>query len=173
MEKIFIITTLNDDIKIALDIAEYISDKYDLDIATTYITNATNNDYKQYFAEFSLNDMILAFKNNAMLYCLTKNSDSIGISMDEYYNNDIFCMNVEAFNNISESILMNAIIVWIDGKSRKSSLQEMNNVKILISLLDSIPYLYFNENSEYIKNVLSEYIEANPIDRKLIIEENS
>lgn len=176
MEKIFIITTSKDKLKTAYDIANYISSKYDLDVAKTFTSNLDIDICKtvpEYFTYFDVNDMIIAFKNNAMLYCLSEAEKSIGISLDEYYNNDIFCMTVEAFNNISESLLMNMIVIWIDSKVSNGSTDIMNNVKILLNTLDSIKYMYFTEDYKVIKRTVCEYIEASPKRQLELLEENS
>lgn len=177
MEKIFILTTSPKDINRAYKVASYISDKYDLDIASTFTTNRKSldidNEYIRYYQDFDINDMVIAFKNNAMLYCLTNNCDSIGISLDEYYNNDIFCMTVEAFNNIADSMLLNMLVIWIDAKTTNTTNDDQVNVKILLNTLDSIPYMYFNESTRIIKQTICEYIEATPTRRQEILDENS
>lgn len=176
MEKIFIITTSKDKLKTAYDIANYVSSKYDLDVAKTFTSNLDIDICKsvpEYFTYFDVNDMIIAFKNNAMLYCLSEAEKSIGISLDEYYNNDIFCMTVEAFNNISESLLMNMIVIWIDSKASNGSIDIMNNVKILLNTLDSIKYMYFTEDYKVIKRIVCEYIDASPKRQLELLEENS
>ena len=176
MEKIFIITTDNDTLNKAFQIASYVSAKYDLDIAKTYSSNLNLDvckENQEYFTYFDVNDMVIAFKNNAMLYCLSEAEKSIGIPIDEYYNNDIFCMTVEAFNNISESLLMNIIIIWIDSKYSKSDVNIMNNVKILMNTLDSIKYMYFIEDYKVIKRIICEYLDASPKRKLELLEENS
>lgn len=176
MEKIFIITTNSDKLKTAFDVANYISSKYDLDIAKTFSSNLDIDickDVPEYFTYFDVNDMVIAFKNNAMLYCLSEAEKSIGISLDEYYNNDIFCMTVEAFNNISESLLMNMIVIWIDSKYTSSNTNTMNNVKILMNTLDSIKYMYFIEDYKVIKRTICEYLDASPKRKLELLEENS
>lgn len=176
MEKIFIITTNTDKLKTAFDLANYISSKYDLDVAKTLSSNLDIDIYNyvpEYFTYFDVNDMVIAFKNNAMLYCLSEAEKSIGIPLDEYYNNDIFCMTVEAFNNISESLLMNVLVIWIDSKYSSVDTNTMNNVKILMNTLDSIKYMYFNEDYKIIKRMLCEYIDASPKRKLELLEENS
>lgn len=176
MEKIFIITTNKNDLDKAYKIANYISSKYDLDIAQTYTSTLDIDVCKEnpnYFTYFDVNDMVIAYKNNAMLYCLSESEKSIGISLDDYYNNDIFCMSVEAFNNISESLLLNMLVIWIDSKASYSEINIMNNVKILMNTLDSIKYMYFIEDYKVIKRIVCEYIEATPARQLELLDENS
>ena len=135
MEKIFILTTDTKDMCVAYKLATYISSKYDLDIAKTFTSSFDIDvckDNKEHFMFFDVNDMVIAYKNNAMLYCLSESEKSIGIAIDEYYNNDIFCMSVEAFNNISESLLVNIFVIWIDSKSKNLDTNTINNAKILL-----------------------------------------
>lgn len=176
MEKIFILTTNTKDIDVAYNLATYISSKYDLDIAQTF-TSSLELDVCQnnptYFRFFDVNDMVIAYKNNAMLYCLSESEKSMGISMDEYYNTDIFCMSVEAFNNISESLLVNILVIWIDSKANITDENQINNTKILMNTLDSIKYMYFIEDFKTIRKIICEYLDATPIKQLEILEENS
>lgn len=176
MEKIFILTTNTKDIDVAYNLATYISSKYDLDIAQTF-TSSLELDICQhnptYFRFFDVNDMVIAYKNNAMLYCLSESEKSIGISMDEYYNTDIFCMSVEAFNNISESLLVNILVIWIDSKANVTDENQINNTKILMNTLDSIKYMYFIEDFKTIRKIICEYLDATPTKQLEILEENS
>lgn len=176
MEKIFILTTNTKDIDVAYNLATYISSKYDLDIAQTF-TSSLELDVCQnnptYFRFFDVNDMVIAYKNNAMLYCLSESEKSIGISMDEYYNTDIFCMSVEAFNNISESLLVNILVIWIDSKANTTDENQINNSKILMNTLDSLKYMYFIEDFKTIRKIICEYLDATPAKQLEILEENS
>jgi hypothetical protein len=117
--------------------------------------------------------MVIAYKNNAMLYCLSESEKSIGISMDEYYNTDIFCMSVEAFNNISESLLVNILVIWIDSKANTTDENQINNSKILMNTLDSLKYMYFIEDFKTIRKIICEYLDATPAKQLEILEENS
>jgi hypothetical protein len=91
--------------------------------------------------------------------------------MDEYYNSDIFCMTIEEFLNISESRLSNVLIIWLDCINIDKTLQ--HNVKIFINTLESLDYLYFNENdNDKILEVIKEYLNADNNIKKQILEEN-
>lgn len=176
MEKIFILTTDTKDMCVAYKLATYISSKYDLDIAKTFTSSFDINickENKEHFMFFDVNDMVIAYKNNAMLYCLSESEKSIGIAIDEYYNNDIFCMSVEAFNNISESLLVNILVIWIDSKSNNLDANTINNAKILMNTLDSIKYMYFIEDFKTIRNTICSYLDASPSKQLEILEENS
>ena len=82
-------------------------------------------------------------------------------------------MTVEAFNNISESLLMNIIVIWIDSKYSTADANIANNVKILMNTLDSIKYMYFTEDYKVIKRTICEYIDASPKRKLELLEENS
>ena len=51
-----------------------------------------------------VNTINLAYKNNSLLFIKTNQHVSHGISIDDFYNNDICIMNVEEFNLIPECI---------------------------------------------------------------------
>ena len=176
LEKIFIVTTDKTELNTAYKIATRISREFGLDVAKTFISDLNLpicKDIPEYFTYFDVNDMVIAFKNNAMLYCVTESEKSMGISIDDFYNTDIFCMSVEAFNNIADSMLLNMLIIWIDAKTTNTTDDDQFNVKILLNTLDSIPYMYFNESTRIIKQTICEYIEATPTRRQEILDENS
>jgi len=170
MQKFFIITTdPNNSDKYKL--AEYLSGKYDLDIAYSF---TTDDDISNYKVQYSIDEIVLAYRNNALLSCLsdTKNNIHQGITMDEFYNKNLFCMSMKEFANISESLLCNCIIIWLDQNKDLVEYEHVLDSRNFIQLLDNVSYMYFNEDLDTVKEIVSEYIEAD-YNRKLeIIDEN-
>lgn len=180
MEKIFIVTTNKDDIN-KYFLAEHLSNMFDLDIAHTTICNTENfkdfTEYK-YLSSLAISDMMLAYKNNALLYSLNivdKYGNNVieSITMDDYYNKDIFCMSIEAFNNISDNRLVNCLVIWLDSNIRAVTNISLNMIKYFEESIKDIPYLYFNEDINTVYKVVDAYLNGDPIMREQILEENS
>jgi hypothetical protein len=93
--------------------------------------------------------------------------------MDEFYNKDIFCLTIKEFSNISESLLCNSIVIWIDQPKNDIDYEYVKDCKNFIDILENIPYMYFNENLSEIYDIVSEYIEADDNKKLEIIELNS
>ena len=171
MQKFFIITTdPNNSDKYKL--AEYLSGKYDLDIAYSFTTDEDISNYK---VQYSIDEIVLAYRNNALLSCLsdTKNNIHQGITMDEFYNKNLFCMSMKEFANISESLLNNCLVLWLDQKKDGIDYDYILESKRFNELLDNISYMYFNEDLSVVKQIMNDYLNASD-DKKLeIINENS
>lgn len=151
-----------------------------LSVAPTFTTdkdyqNITTDNFMYYL---SSDEVDLAFKNNVILYINTVVNISYGITLDNFYNNDIFVMDIEGFNNISNHIISgkDLLIVWVDTKHyddlsiRKKDLSE---VKYLEERTQTIPYLYFLDDTvEEIVNVINSYLEGDDEQKMLICQEN-
>ena len=123
-------------------------------------------------------DVDLAFKNNVILYINTEINISHGITLDNFYNNDIFVMSIEDFNNISEHNIFkqDLLIVWVDTKhydnldDRKKDLIE---TKYLEERIETIPYLYFlDTNVKEIVTIINNYLEGDDTQKQKICQEN-
>lgn len=167
-QKIFLVSTDNmlDNI---YDIAEYLSKQYDLDIAITYHNINEKNKYIEYL---STDDIVLAYKNNAVLYCTTKDEYTHCLSMDEYYNKDIFCMSIEDYNSISESKLGDILVIWIDTKRKVSKFTHLE-VNSFIESLQDVKYMYFLETDQKILSTIDAYILGLNSEKERILLENS
>jgi hypothetical protein len=94
--------------------------------------------------------------------------------MDDFYNNDIFCLSIEAFLNISESRLTNCVVIWIDDLCKNCKTPNIiNYIGKFEELIQDLPYLYFNESMHEIKNILNKYFSASPEEKLQILQENS
>ena len=153
-----------------------------LSIAETFTNNTEykegSNDNYLYYLESQ--EIDLAYKNNSLLYVSTDNYISYGITMDSFYTNDIFCISIKDFNNISnvvfESKLYDILIIWLDEKiteMNKEIREDINESKYLISRLESLKYIYFfNENTDIIADIALEYLSSDEEKRQEIIENN-
>lgn len=168
MQKIFIITSnnnSNDNYKLA----EYISETYGLDIAN----NFTTMEPARHFVKFSSDEVVLAYKNNALLYSFSKEDNHIGITMDEFYNKDVFCMNIDGFNNIAENRLENVLVIWLDTPTTHIDSFTSYTIRQLQQTLESVTYMYFNEPFETICEIVGNYIQCEDEEiRKQIILDN-
>lgn len=153
-KKIFIVTTdLNTNIakKLALEI----SNIYDFTIADNFSSDESAE------ITYNIEDIILAFKNNALLYCYVKDNVTYGITIDEFYNKDIFCVPLEGFINIADNKLLNTIIIWIDAKYENNN-EQLNNIDYMESLLsDKNDCLYFThkESMNYVKESIMNFLD--------------
>ncbi len=170
-QKLFIITTDPNNLD-KYTLAEYLSNKYDLDIAYSF---TSTDDISNYRITYSVDEIILAYRNNALLSCFSDTQNNIhqGITMDEFYNKDIFCMTMQEFANISDSRLCNCLVIWIDQNKDTVDFEYINVSKYFNQSLENIPYIYFNENIDKVKEIVSEYLEADDTRKKEIIKENS
>lgn len=168
MQKIFIITS-DKNSKDNYRLAEYLQLECGLDLAKSF----TTGNVEQYYEQLSINDVILAYKNNALLYSYSKDNIHSGITMDEFYNNDLFCMTIDGFNNIADNRLVNVLVVWLDLPTKEITCEMSHNIKSFQKTLESINYMYFNEDFDTICKIMKEYIETDSEDiRERILEEN-
>ena len=178
--KFFIVGSQNID---KLSIAKKLVEENDsLSIAETFTNNTEykegSNDNYIYFLESQ--EIDLAYKNNAILFVSTNNYVSYGIIMNSFYTDDIFCMSIKDFNNISnlvfESKLYDIIIIWVDSKItefNKNVKEDIYESKYLMSRLNNLKYMYFFEEDDIIiSNTILEYINSNEEKRIEIIENN-
>lgn len=155
----------------------------DLSIAMTF---TSDKDYKDkpnenyiYFMDSS--EIDLAYKNNVLFYVSTENYISNGITMDSLYNDDIFCLSIKDFNNISNNIfnskLYDIIVIWVDSKfneKTKEVLEDIRETKYLLERLNNVKYMYFlDEEKEDISKIVIEYINGDELIQKKLLEENN
>ena len=104
-----------------------------------------------------------AIKNNYVLYVLTNNYVSNGITIDNFYNNDIFILTYKEYNTISDLIFNkhNILTIWIDSKDGKYK-DIFNDINFVEKRLENVPYKYFlkGENNEIVETILN-YLDIN------------
>lgn len=118
----------------------------------------------------------LSYKNNSLLCVVTDNYISTGITIDDFYNNDIFIMSIKEYNTIPNKIFNNhdIITVWIDTKNNSNiSSLDMIEVNFFIERLENLDYLYFIENENLIEETIYKYINSNEEEKNKILLENN
>lgn len=179
--KIFIIGNKNID---KLGIAKEIIKMNDtLSIANKFITDKAYDtiDNDSYVKYVNAADVNLAFKNNALLYITTVNYISHGVTLDSFYNSDIFVMDFIDFNGITDKIFETneILVVWLDDKvtaynNSADKKQDLQECKYVLDRLENTPYLYFlNEKPEKISCIVNDYLNADEEEKAEILEENS
>jgi hypothetical protein len=159
--------------KLALKLTE-LNDN--LSIMPTFTTDENYEGIDENFHyKMDLNTIYLAYKNNALLYVNTINNISKGITLDDYYNNDIGIIDINDLNMIPDKQLLedNVLIVWIDSKFNKNI--DLYEIKYLQQRLTNYKYLYFleNENIDDIANIILEYLNCDDDKRIELLENNS
>lgn len=139
--------------------------------------NDANNDYYYYMSNQELH---ICYKNNAILFIKTILSDSYGVTLDSFYENNVIFMNTEDFNNISNKIFLSnneLIIVWLDTKNHdhnniKKEIKESTYLQEKIDN-DNLKYLYFLDKSDIeIMDVICTYLKE-PEKRDELLENYS
>lgn len=175
-EKIFIVC---DDKDLSLDICKKIILKNDeVSIIPIFSTdteyyNEISENYIYYLDTVNVN---LSYKNNALLYILTNNYISHGITLDDFYNNDIAFMNIEEYNNIPDVIFKkyDILTIWVDTKHHNSISKKYKiELKYFNERINEYKYMYFLNDDVNIHNIINNYILANEIEKENIIKDNS
>ena len=179
-EKIFIIGSRNiDKYKIAKNIAN-IHDSFN--IAKTFTTDISMKDkitdsFKYYL---SPKEVEMSFKNNALMYVNTDRIISVGVTLEDMYNEDIFVLDFYDFNNMSNKIFneISPIIIWIDSKDKNYDYykDDVNESKYSFEKINinNLKVMYFvNETPIEIAKIVLDYYNGDDIVREQLLEENS
>ena len=146
-----------------------------LSIGQEFTTNKFLYDDNSFGQYIDLETLSLSYKNNALFYVHTEDFMSNGLTLDEYYNNDIFCINIEDVNLISDSMIDdNTLIVWLDTKYQKSQNinKDLYEVKIFEQRLKNVNYVYFlDESIDKMTEIILNYINGNSDIKEKILEE--
>lgn len=161
--KIFII--YHDDSTIIDLVNKIFEQSNEINISDKFTTNEKDVKNGIPYSYYYLNTLEVnkAIKNNYILYVLTDNYISTGITIDNFYNNDIFIMNYKEYNAISDVVFNkhNILTIWIDSKDNKYP-GIFNDIIFIENRLEHVNYEYFlnNENDEIIKVILN-YLNIN------------
>lgn len=176
MEKIFLVSSSDNDNFIYSIASKLIEANDSLNIARKFSSETDEETIYKY--KKSINDIILDYKNNSLMYVTVfGETENIGITLDEYYNKDIFCMNYQEFNSMSEFILRDpqTLVVWVDSCTKTTNKRDINECKVFSNSAmgsDSVKHLYFyNDPIETISDTILEYIESNIEKKKEILED--
>lgn len=175
-EKIFIVCD-NKDISLTV-CKNIILNNDEVSIIPTFSTdieyyNEISENYIYYLDTVNVN---LSYKNNALLYIITSNYISHGITIDDFYNNDIAFMNIEEYNNIPDVLFKkyNILTIWIDTKRHKSINKKDNiELKYFNERINEYKYMYFLSDDSNIHKTINNYILANEEEKENIIKDNS
>jgi len=172
-----IIITGNESID-KLNIAKRLQELDDnLSIVPHFTTENENlsqiNERYTYFINHNI--VNLSYKNNSLLYVITKNYISTGVTTDDFYNNDILSCNYNEYNNISNLIFdqYDILTILIDSSTNKCK-NDINEVKFVYERLQNNNYIYFlDENEDYIVNTIYAYITGDEEQKNKIIFDNN
>ena len=149
-----------------------ISPKFTNDEDINKLTNY--NEYTYYMNNI---DIDLSYKNNAFLYIYNEDEKSCGVTLDDFYNNDIFCLNTEEFNFISDNILFSysSLIIWVDTKRKRNKNNcDQYELNHFLERTENLPRMYFlDESPKAIAETIIRYLNSSIEDKEKILEENS
>lgn len=154
----------------------------EIDDSLTIIPHFTSNiDMKDNISEFEYfldnHTIHLAYKNNSIMTVYTNNYTSNGITIDDFYNNDICYMTIEQFNLISDKFINenNILVIWLDeSNNHKISKDEIAEINYMQERLNNMKYLYFlNDSHKKICNVILEYLNSDEDRQQQLLEEYS
>lgn len=174
--KVFIVCLdRNIGLSVAKDII-YKNDNYS--IAPTFTTNKLydNEINDEYVTYLNVNIANLSYKNNALLYIKTENYISTGITIDDFYNNDICIMDIYEYNLIPEHLFekYNILTIWIDTKDHKSlSSSNLIEIEYFNNFIEKTQYLYFLDYECNIADTIVDYLDGDEETKKQIFLDNS
>lgn len=137
----------------------------DVNISNKFTTNKDNVINELPYSYYYINQLEVnkALKNNSLLYIITNDYISTGITIDDFYNSDVFCMSYKEYNVISDVIFhkYNILTIWLDSPNNKYT--NINHDIVFIEhRLETVPYEYFlNDKPEDICQVIIDYLEIN------------
>lgn len=156
MKKIFIIYHNQELIDSYID--QILEKSDDISFAKKF-TSDENDTTKIYMSPV---DVKLCLKNNAILYIITRDYVSSGITLDEFYNNNICLLHYDEFNEISNVVFNkhDILTLWIDSKIKhgmNAKLQQ--DITCLEQRLETLKYEYFlNDKFEDIYKVIIDFL---------------
>lgn len=153
----------------------------DLSISQRFTNDVSYKDspYDEYVFYLDSADVDISYKNNAFLFITANDMMYTGITLDSFYNEDVFCMNIQEFNNIPDYIfeINDILVVWLDTKINsskdKDNKDEIMATKHFLEKIEKLCVLYFlDEDESDIANVVLEYLEGDEETKQRILEEN-
>ena len=158
MNKVFII--YHDDELVNNYVEQLLLNNDFLTCASKFSTNKEEENNEVYY--MSPIEVNLAIKNNALLYVVTSNYVSRGVTMDDFYNNDICLLHYNEYNIISDVLFSkyNILTIWIDSKKKLSVNDlEMYEIDYVEQRLEHVPNEYFlNDKFEDINKCIINHI---------------
>ena len=153
-----------------------------INICKRFTSNIEDKNELSNFRFFmDVDDTILAFKNNVLLYLEYRDDNVSGITLDDYEASDIILIDSNHFNEIPDIYLANKELLFITLYSKTNKNDETKKQDIIEdqyiqdrSLELNIPIIYFiDEAATDIANIIIDYIKGDEEIRERIIQENS
>lgn len=152
----------------------------DLNICKSFTSNTNKQGLiGEYLFGLDIDDVILSFRNNALLFLHYSEENVLGITLDDFNSSDIIPIRTDHFNMIIDDIIEqnDILIVWLDTKEKtENHKKDLIECKYLQERIDnfSLPVLYFcDEDKTEIAKIILEYLLADETTREEILEENS
>lgn len=138
----------------------------ELNVSNKFTTEKNDSENRFPFSYYYINQLEInkALKNNSLLYIITNDYISTGITIDDFYNNDVFCMNYKEYNAISDMIFnkYNILTVWLDSKQSSYDTLLLSEIPFIEKRLETVNYkYYFNDKNEDIANDIIAFIQEN------------
>lgn len=163
-----------------LEIAKRLCEKNDdLSIAPKFTSDLSFKDinYNDHLYYMDNTEVDLSYKNNAFLCINTHGYISTGITLDSFYNNDVFYLDINEFNSISDYILYShdSLVIWVDSKKTRTNDEEaVTTVNHFMERLHNLLSMYFlDEDINYIVDTIIRYLTVSFEERQEILQENS
>lgn len=164
-----------------LDIANKIISLNDyLNICKTFTTEQSDGMIGEYLFHLDEEDIILAFRNNSLLYIDYNDEQISGMTIDDFDVSDIIPIDIKHFNSIPDYLLSDKelLIIWVDSKAKyiSSDKKYIIEAKYLQERIDNlnIPTMYFiDDDNINIANIVIEYMNSNDDERMELVKENN
>lgn len=144
-------------------VIDYINSYSDLQISKKFNTSKENINLDNYY--INQQDINLLVKNNSILYITTINYVSSGVTLDDFYNNDVFILKYNEYNSIPDIFFKkyNILTVWIDSNDKNFQIRKNDllyyELNFIENRLENVPYLYFlNDDVEEIVKSMENFM---------------
>lgn len=176
MNKIIIVSSsinvLDDIIKEITDVDDNITIISRFSTDTQFKDRAPGEDYIEYIDN---DELIIAYRNNALICVTTENEISTGISIESWINGDIARMTYEEYNNIPNRLLSGCDIIWYDNIQPHRNKRMFQESKEFMKSIEGVQYLYFTSHDgiSEIGQTIVDYFNGDEIEKNKIWKENS
>lgn len=171
--KIFIIgTSINANLKDIARGLQAVND--DLSIAPIFTTDLKMRGKTGEDTYYMSNEEVeLSYKNNAFMWVRTLNDYSIGVTMPDMYNSNIFVMSYADFNNMSNPVLQETdkedLVICVIDETGKKTNEDVLEAQSAFERIYEHHYLYFlDDKPQNVINIILKYVIASPEEREEI-----
>lgn len=170
MQKIILVDT-NSTLLSVRQVADKLNKLYDL----TVVERFNCGEEIQPGLNLEFQEVVMAYKNNAIFSCITDaNNSTTGITMDEYYNNNVIYLSVAELMNVPDHKLTNCLLVWIDSDKCSCVSEDITIATNMESIIHNCDYLYFLRSElDLAVETICKYLDSDTEERQIILEENS